>query len=169
MTKREYALAIAVIISVTLCIWTFLFQRLVTASSIRDGALSQWRSVVQKLEERDALRRDIGLGALHRRDQEDVMKRVREQLQDLGIRSSVIRGVRPREERAIQDGAAIRQTVMIELQSLKPAEIGAWLYAWSQHENPWKITGMTWRHHGRGDDAGNTFDLTMSCAAVLVQ
>lgn len=167
MNRRAFILALAAIASVAICIVMLGWQRLSHAADLRRQADAQWRSLQQRLLERERLRADLGFGQMQRRDQEDVVQRVRSSLQDLGISAARLQGVRPREERVVQDGAALRQSVLIELRGLSPADIGAWLQHWCTAENPWRLTGMRWRHSSGAQ--GNVYDCSISCTAVLLQ
>ena len=108
-----------------------------------------------------------GMSADHSRSSEDVLARVRRSLQDTGIPATAMQAVRPRQEQIINDGAAVRQMVQIELHALTPVDIGTWLNYWNSSNNPWRIGTMNWRHNVKR--GGNVYDLHVTCAAVLMQ
>ena len=172
LQRREYVLATGVIAVFAVLLAMFISRIFLQAEAKEQAALLKWQGLEQQLQTYHRMQNQIGLATGFQRSKENVLKRVQRSLQDTGIAAGQLRGVRPREERVLSNGAAVRQVVMVELTRLSPSDIGAWLQYWAKPANPWRITGMTWRHHGGSGaqaQSGNYFDLQLSCAAVLMQ
>lgn len=166
LQRREFILAFLVLGALALLSGMLVWRQFQQAEQVEAGALSKWHALERQLRERSQLLSSMGLTTLHSRQSENVTRRVQHSLQDTGIAPQRLQGVRPRESRPMMDGAAVRQVVVIKLEALSPSEIGAWLAGWRKADNPWRIIGMSWRHHSGG--TGNGFDLQVSCAAVLM-
>lgn len=172
LQRREYFLALSMIAVFALLLAMFIGRSFTQAHQAEQAALAKWQHLEQQLQQYHRMQEQIGLSSNFQRSQENVLQRVQRSLQDTGLAAGQLRGVRPREERVLNNGAAVRQVVLIELSRLSPADMGAWLQHWAQAQNPWRITAMTWRHHGGSgsqSQSGNFFDLQLSCAAVLSQ
>lgn len=85
------------------------------------------------------LRQQVRGLAAGRRPDGDLIARVQRSLVAAALPASALSGVQPRADRQSQGSGLRVQTVQVTLRSLSPAELGAWLAAWRQGEQPWRL------------------------------
>ena len=132
-----------------------------------------------------ALRQQVRGLAAGRRPDGDLIARVQRSLVAAALPASALSGVQPRADRQSQGSGLRVQTVQVTLRSLSPAELGAWLAAWRQGEQPWRLDEVQFARVQPGvigpgtpgteaasaiapsDD--NRYDITLALAAPYVE
>jgi hypothetical protein len=139
--------------------------RLDQADGRTAAANAQFGLVNQDLQRLADLRARVQTPARGRRPQDDLVTRAQQALVSSGLPIAAFSGVQPRADQTV-NGVRI-QTVQLRLQGLRPADVGAWLAAWSTPDQPWRLSELQMVHSTAPSTAGaapldtNRFDLTL--------
>jgi hypothetical protein len=127
-----------------------------------------------------ALRHQVRGLAAARRPDGDLIARVQRALVAAALPAGALSGVQPRADRQSQGSGLRVQSVQVTLRALSPAELGSWLAAWRQGEQPWRLDEVQLAHAqpaggatgvpgavASGDD--NRYDVTLALAAPYVE
>ena len=164
MNPRELILVATVLVLVTL---TYALVRLAPAHAAAGAArTAAQRLLVDATRVRDLRQQARGLASA-RRPEADLVARVQRALTAGGIPVQAFSGVQPRADQPLA-GLPVRiQSVAVTFQGLTPAELGAWLHAFTGGDAPWRISEVQLAHAQESSQAA-ALDKNRYAATVLL-
>lgn len=76
----------------------------------------------------------------------DLVAQVQRALLSAGVVPTAFRGIQPLSERVDATSRVTERTVQLQLEGVRPSDLGAWLAAWCAPGQAWTVISLAWSH-----------------------
>jgi hypothetical protein len=140
---RQAVLAATIVVLVVL-LWGVI--RLGSAQAVLTDAEGRERGTAQDLDRLERLRAHEAHVVARQVSDSDLISHVQQALTAAGLQTSAFSGIQPLGDQLDPISHVQQHTVQLHLNSLAPAELGAWLAAWLTPDQPWRVQGLALAH-----------------------
>ena len=96
----------------------------------------------------------------------DLVSRIQQALVAAGLPTTAFSGIQPLGDQLDPVSHVQQRSLQLRLNSLAPAELGAWLAAWLTPDQPWRVQGLALAHPQ--DGGGTTLDSNRFAVTVTL-
>ena len=135
-------------------------QAALTAAGARAGAADRDLDRLARLRAHEAhvVSRSVPDG--------DLVSRIQQALVAAGLPTTAFSGIQPLGDQLDPVSHVQQRSLQLRLNSLAPAELGAWLAAWLTPDQPWRVQGLALAHPQ--DGGGTTLDSNRFAVTVTL-